>query len=820
MPESLGEPVSQVNFQTTDPDQRIEIARYNGFTDTAPRAWILTYRSFFNEVLAVPEPNNYVKNGPSFMIGPCRGKRGGANLERGFFAVVDADSSINEKNEVIEGAPPPHFVHEQLKAWNLSHCLYTTFSHGSDKGNRYRIVFPVQVENKAELKAFVMYIVTSLQNHGIPLALTLESYTWGNGWALPRVKFEGAEYYTVHHFGVVPSPADLVPYYNTTTIEKAPPNRFDQTPASGSPMSLFDKYLPIREQLEQAGYEYVSQTTIVDSEGRDRVAMRYRRPGSTSAPGVVLFEDSDGRMRVYSHHGTDPLNNGHANDAYDVWQILGGFGSDYKATLLAALPTLHEQIEAEMHERFPSVMEAGNKFKIGNIYTDDFGALTYRLLDITQFELMTQNRPQVPVEDYAKDPDGNESKTLKTISQAEFWRRSRNRVMYNGVVYQPYPINGAKNPVVEKHGDVYFNMFRTWHLGYKPGRWDLLEWHLRNSLCAGGEEEYEYLLNWFAHLFQFPTEKPGTALVLRGGRGLGKSVIMSELARALGTHGLVVGTNRLLTGNFNSHLRNKLLVVVEESFWSGSPKDRGVLQHLITDTATTYEKKQMDPEAGLSYIRVAMITNEDWAAPAAADERRYFVPTLSDASKQRDIKNGQMGHFFPALVREMRSGGLEAFVQAMIERPVSLPRLRKLPQTEGLLTQKKLSLDWLDRWLYTVLSDGRVRNKETVVLWLPDGLRISAVTLQASLESASPKASHIHHGVLTDFEARMDNAMGKGGLKKVNDYADGLTYVLPSLYECRQAFIKHTGIPIEWPEQVPVGGLKEVRNEPVVWTTH
>ena len=76
----------------------------------------------------------------------------------------------------------------------------------------------------------------------------------------------------------------------------------------------------------------------------------------------------------------------------------------------------------------------------------------------------------------------------------------------------------------------YFNLFNGWAIKPESGRCDLIDWHLREVICGGHDVEYEYLMDWLAHLFQFPTEKPGVALVLRSGKGTGKSMVMSRLS--------------------------------------------------------------------------------------------------------------------------------------------------------------------------------------------------------------------------------------------------------------------------------------------------
>lgn len=64
---------------------------------------------------------------------------------------------------------------------------------------------------------------------------------------------------------------------------------------------------------------------------------RYLAPDSTTGePGVHIFEDTG---RCYSHHGNDPLNDGHAHNSFSVFCILE-HGGDVKAAVKAAAAEL------------------------------------------------------------------------------------------------------------------------------------------------------------------------------------------------------------------------------------------------------------------------------------------------------------------------------------------------------------------------------------------------------------------------------------------------------------------------------------------------
>jgi hypothetical protein len=377
--------------------------------------------------------------------------------------------------------------------------------------------------------------------------------------------------------------------------------------------------------------------------------------------------------------------------------------------------------------------------------------------------------------------------------------------VFNGLCYAPSPITEKPELTVIKDGKPYFNMFRDWHIAPAKGRWDLLEWHLRHAICGSNEEEYEYLLDWFSHLFQFPFEKPGVALVLQGGRGWGKSMLLQELASRLGQHAFIAGNNRLLTGNFNAHLRNKLLLVVEESFWAGNPKDRGVLQHIVTDEQTGYEQKGIDPESGVSFLRVVMISNEDYVVPAATDERRYFIPTLTNVArrqKELDIANGNISnHYFIRLQTELKNGGLEAFADFCSQRKFDKDRVRVVPNTVGLTHQKELSLDWMDQWLSNALEEGAIVSKQYgIAPWTDVGCSISMRHLTDSLYDAAPrgfKDAHTPHKVATQIGLRIKKVLGSGIFEK-RRRADGVHYLFTGLHLVRSRFDRYTGFGINW----------------------
>ena len=79
---------------------------------------------------------------------------------------------------------------------------------------------------------------------------------------------------------------------------------------------------------------------MLDAHGYKRVGRRYLSPTSESKlAGVVVFEDG---THCYSHHASDPLNDGHAHDAFDLFCVLD-HGGDLDRAVRSAAEILHIQ---------------------------------------------------------------------------------------------------------------------------------------------------------------------------------------------------------------------------------------------------------------------------------------------------------------------------------------------------------------------------------------------------------------------------------------------------------------------------------------------
>lgn len=294
---------------------------------------------------------------------------------------------------------------------------------------------------------------------------------------------------------------------------------------------------------------------------------------------------------------------------------------------------------------------------------------------------------------------------IKHVPVAELWLKSAERRQYEGVTFAP--ANNAP--------DCYYNLWSGFAFepldcgiftaGMKCRR--LLK-HMKYILCGGNSAYFRYLLAWAADMLQDPDNKKGVALVMRGLKGTGKSTFAEALASLLGRHSIKIAHMRHLTGNFNRHLADKLLVLAEESYWAGDKADEGPLKDMITSDRMTIEAKGVDAVEMPSLCRLIMITNNEWAAPATADERRYFVLDVSDRRRQ------DYG-YFDRLYGQLEgndSEGYRALLSLLLQFPLKSVNLRQVPETTALRQQRALSLEPHDQFIYDALIDGTLAGKD------------------------------------------------------------------------------------------------------------
>jgi hypothetical protein len=296
---------------------------------------------------------------------------------------------------------------------------------------------------------------------------------------------------------------------------------------------------------------------------------------------------------------------------------------------------------------------------------------------------------------------------------------------------------------------------------------------------------------WWAQMFQQPERKMGTSLILRGEPGVGKTKVGEVFGSLLHpAHWIVASQPRYITGRFNSHQAQCLLLQLEEGFWAGDKEAESALKHMITSEHQAIEYKGYEPLQVTSYLRLFITGNADWQVPAALKERRHAVLDVSP-NRQRD------NEYFAAIDEQMDNGGREALLYYLLNLDLSRVDLRQIPKTKALLDQKIHSMKPEELWLYNILSSGR----------LPGGGSFSASDQCKTEELFEHYLAHTgklgHKGrksTETEIGAFLKKMLGSTFTKR-RDRRRGIhNYEFQPLKTCRRQFARQLDQEIEWDE--------------------
>ncbi len=398
-----------------------------------------------------------------------------------------------------------------------------------------------------------------------------------------------------------------------------------------------------------------------------------------------------------------------------------------------------------------------------------------------------------------------DGETDRVAGIGTLWMKHPRRETYDGVAMAPEGVPPG-----------WYNLWRGWavepapkarnpldHVDHFPNFHD----HIKRNVARGNVDHEKWIWGWFAQMFQQPTKKPGTALVVRGEKGSGKSKVGEVFGSLLGSHHVTIDQPKHLTGGFNGHMANALLLQAEEGFWAGDPVADGRLKSLITSHVQLLEKKGVDATPIRNLIRLIVTSNSDWVVPASFDERRFAVFDVGNENRQ-DHK------FFEKIDTEMDAGGRSHLLAYLLAYDLKSVDVRVIPSTSGLFEQKIASMTELQAWWMDRLREGRLLSQHED--WRreisTDALFRSFRAYSEMLKSKARLPSKEQFGIAL---RKVMPAGFKGGQKvwvkaygpngeelhnadKSRTYKRVSGYHIPDLAECRQHFEDLVRWPIDW----------------------
>lgn len=365
------------------------------------------------------------------------------------------------------------------------------------------------------------------------------------------------------------------------------------------------------------------------------------------------------------------------------------------------------------------------------------------------------------------------------------WMEWKGRRSFDGVVFMPGQIAPPR----------FYNLWRGFAVEPWPddvpapreaqaGLDQFLD-HALVNVCGGDKALFDWLIGYFAHLVQRPWDKPLVALAFKGSKGVGKNALIQCVADLLGRHSLVTSNRRYLLGNFNGHLENCLLFVLDEAFWSGDKQAEGIIKDLITGNTHVIEHKGKEPYTVDNRTRVVIIGNEDWLVPATHDERRFAVFEVGEGRKQDRS-------YFRTMRERMGLDGNRLLLRFLQKTDIARVDVDAAPATAALLNQKHSSLEPFAQFWLACLTAGRVVASDFGEGW-PE-----------LIEAERLRTAFRRHAREHNIRSRLpdDTAIGRE-IKKLSPLfhkraATGYAYKVPPLADCRAKWDQHIGHIVDW----------------------
>lgn len=301
---------------------------------------------------------------------------------------------------------------------------------------------------------------------------------------------------------------------------------------------------------------------------------------------------------------------------------------------------------------------------------------------------------------YVKVGEDDEGKPIRA-PVGKWWLAHEQRRYYDTIVFAP-----------ERDVPGAYNLWQGFAFNSIQGdKHESFLRHLRDNVCRGDEAHYRYLLGWMARAVQRPGEQGNVAVVLRGGRGVGKGFMAKHFGKLFGRHFLHISNSDHLTGHFNLHLRDCVVLFADEAFFAGDRKSDRTLKTLVTEDLLAIEGKGQDTVQSPNFLHIVMATNDEWAVRAGEDERRYFVLDVG-ADKQQDTA------YFTEIEADLLAGGYENLLHFLRTYDLSGFEVRKVPKTSALRDQQTHTRPAWVNVIIAMAEDGVSPDHDG---WKPDG---------------------------------------------------------------------------------------------------
>ena len=221
------------------------------------------------------------------------------------------------------------------------------------------------------------------------------------------------------------------------------------------------------------------------------------------------------------------------------------------------------------------------------------------------------------------------------------WRFRENIRSYEKVDFLPPPLKCA---------DSTFNMYFGLRAESLPPVSDDIDISMFHShlhiLCGEEAKATEYVLNYLAHMVQFPGVLPRVALVFMSNQGVGKNIFFENFAKYVLGNDLYLQTDNMekIIGRFNMN-HNKLMVIMDEVQTRDSFTNSEAIKNMITAETLQWERKGCDAVSIMNLARCILFSNGLLPVKIEATDRRFQLMECSDAVRNNSTYFKQFYEF-------------------------------------------------------------------------------------------------------------------------------------------------------------------------------
>ncbi len=208
-------------------------------------------------------------------------------------------------------------------------------------------------------------------------------------------------------------------------------------------------------------------------------------------------------------------------------------------------------------------------------------------------------------------------------------------------------------------------------------------------MCGNDDDVYEYMLDWFAHIFVYPEQKIGIIPIFQSKDGAGKSMILDMIKDMIGLSKccFTMKAKDEVFGVFNKKMAGKIFVELAELDFMATKGAEGIFKSSITDPIITITAKGKDPYDEKSYHRFIASTNDDIPIKINSTDRRIL---LIDSSNEMI---GNVPYFTKLLELVKNKSVQKGFYEYLINRdtvftsPAEARRRRPTTYTQSLIVE-------------------------------------------------------------------------------------------------------------------------------------